>query len=87
MGSNPFFEEPERVETFANREADTRMLDLLGTYPNPGETRVLVLGCAGGRNTVVLAEQGFDFSALDASEAMVQKTRERVAVLIGPQEA
>src|SRR5690606_29392878 len=47
-------------------------------------TRVLDLGCAGGRNTVLLVERGFDVWAIDASPAMVERTRERVRSLLGP---
>jgi SAM-dependent methyltransferase len=82
-----FWERPDQVETFAEREADRRLVDLLDEFAEPGKTRVLDLGCAGGRNTVVLAERGFDVHALDASAAMVQKTRERLAELLGIQEA
>ncbi|MGD8868482.1 MAG: class I SAM-dependent methyltransferase [Gemmatimonadales bacterium] len=82
-----FWEDPERVEEFASRPPDRRLLELLDAYDDPGSVRVLDLGCAGGRNTVVLAERGFDFQAIDASEAMVRKTRERVEFLLGREEA
>jgi SAM-dependent methyltransferase len=49
--------------------------------------RVLDLGCAGGRNADVLAARGFDLHALDASPAMVEATRARVARSLGPEEA
>ena len=48
---------------------------------------MLDLGCAGGRNTVLLAERGFDVEALDASPAMVAKTRERIVGTLGAGEA
>ncbi len=82
-----FWEDPERVEEFAGRPPDRRLLELLDAYADPASVRVLDLGCAGGRNTVVLAERGFDFQAIDASAAMVMKTRERVESVLGPQEA
>ena len=85
--SETFWESSDQVERFAGREPDRRLLDLLASYPQSGATRVLDLGCAGGRNSVVLAERGFDFYALDASAAMVEKTRERVATVIGAREA
>ncbi len=62
-------------------------MELIGEYPDPSRVRVLDLGCAGGRNTVVLAERGFDLEALDASTAMVAKTRERSASFVGASEA
>lgn len=82
-----YWERPEQVEDFAARAADRRLVELLSWYSQPGDVRVLDLGCAGGRNTVVLAERGFDVYALDASMPMVQKTRERVAAVLGSEEA
>ncbi len=87
MGTNEFWEDPERVEDFAGRPPDRRLTELLDSFPEPGRVRVLDLGCAGGRNTVVLAERGFDFHAIDMSAAMVEKVRERVAAVAGRQEA
>ena len=84
---SPFWERPEQVERFSVREPDQRLLELLSCYTVPAETRVLDLGCAGGRNTVVVAERGFDFYALDTSRAMVERTRERVAASVGSEEA
>lgn len=82
-----FWDRPEQVERFASREPDRRLLALLGEFDDPASVRVLDLGCAGGRNTVVLAELGFDFHAIDSSRAMVERTRERVAELVGEEEA
>lgn len=82
-----FWEDPERVEQFAGREADRRLLELLDSFEEPGATRVLDLGCAGGRNTAALAERGFDVHAIDSSSSMVAKTRERVAAVLGAGEA
>ncbi len=78
-----FWERPEVVARFAERAPDTRLAELLGEYPDPASTPVLDLGCAGGRNTVLLAERGFDVHAVDASQAMVDETRRRLAAVIG----
>ena len=78
-----FWEEPEQVQRFAEKESDHRLAELLGSFPEPGQTRVLDLGCASGRNTVLLAKSGFDFYALDNSAPMIEKTRERVAAITG----
>ncbi len=83
MDTVPFWEDPERVERFAEREPDHRLLDLIERYPAPGRVPVLDLGCAGGRNTELLARRGFDVRALDASRAMVERTRERVRAVLG----
>ncbi|MEJ2721183.1 MAG: class I SAM-dependent methyltransferase, partial [bacterium] len=50
-------------------------------------TRVLDIGCAGGRNTELLASKGFDVFAIDLSRAMVRRTRDRVASILGRKEA
>lgn len=77
----PFWERPDVVEMFAGRAPDKRMLALLEHAPK--ETRVFDLGCAAGRNSFWLAEQRFDFYAVDTSKAMLTKTRERVAAVMG----
>lgn len=80
---SPFWKDPETVDRFANRDADLRLVQLLDTFTKPQSVRVLDLGCAGGRNTVLLASKGFDFHALDGSRPMVARTRERLAPLCG----
>ncbi|UCG86397.1 MAG: class I SAM-dependent methyltransferase [Gemmatimonadota bacterium] len=80
---NHFWEQQEQVEKFAAREPDLRLTGLLKTYPEPSSVRVLDLGCAGGRNTGLLARDGFDFHAVDSAAAMVARTRERVAQFVG----
>ncbi|MHC4470567.1 MAG: class I SAM-dependent methyltransferase, partial [Planctomycetota bacterium] len=83
----PFWERRETVERFAGRDPDQRLTELIEEFPDPSDARVLDLGCAGGRNTVLLAERGFDFLAVDASQAMVDETRRRVADVLGRPEA
>lgn len=82
-----FWEDPEVVERFASRAPDQRLLALLGEYDTPAAVRVLDIGCAGGRNTVLLAAAGFDVHALDSSTAMVAETRRRVSGILGKGEA
>lgn len=79
----PFWEQAENVERFANRPPDKRLEVLLDEYRDPAGTRVLDLGCAGGRNAQLLAERGFDVYAIDASTAMVARTRRRLTPLFG----
>jgi len=81
------WERPERVEEFAKRDADVRLMTLVENYKDPASVRVLDLGCAGGRNAVALADQGFDVYAVDTSSAMIAKTRERVADIVGEERA
>jgi SAM-dependent methyltransferase len=79
----PFWEQPEQVERFAAREPDERLLGLLERFEHADDVRVLDLGCAGGRNAVAVAGTGATVWAIDRSEAMVEKTRERLTALIG----
>jgi SAM-dependent methyltransferase len=81
------WEDPERVEEFARKPPDRRLQALIEAEPNPRSLRALDVGCAGGRNTVFLAEHGVDVRATDGSTAMVERTRERLAVILGPQRA
>jgi SAM-dependent methyltransferase len=87
MESNSFWEREETVEEFAGRDPDRRLLELLDRYPQPADVRVLDVGCAGGRNTELLAERGFDVFAFDTSRAMIARTRERVGAILGVAEA
>lgn len=82
-----FWEQDEQVERFAAREPDHRLVELVERYPHPRSVRVLDLGCAGGRNTEFLARRGFDVHAVDASQAMVRRTRERMGEVLGDEMA
>jgi SAM-dependent methyltransferase len=84
---DPSWEEPDRVDEFAARPPDHRLVALIGSEPHHRGLRVLDLGCAGGRNAVFLAEHGADVEATDGSGAMVERTRERLAAILGPDEA
>jgi SAM-dependent methyltransferase len=86
MGDD-YWESPERVARFAARAPDHRLVELVAEYEEPGAVRVLDLGCAGGRNAIFLAERGFDVAALDAARAMVERTREGLAPILGEAEA
>lgn len=85
--TSSIWEKPDSVEKFAAREPDLRLLEILDKAPDPATFRVLDLGCAAGRNTAVLAARGFDFRALDGSQAMVHHARQRVASILGRREA
>ncbi len=87
-GAGSCWNEPEQVQRFAQRDPDHRLVALLAeAYPESHAVRVLDLGCAGGRNAEPLAAQGFDVRALDAAEAMVAETRQRLARIHGVVEA
>jgi SAM-dependent methyltransferase len=80
---SPFWTEPGTVDTFANRDPDRRLVDILDNWAEPSAPRVLDVGCAGGRNTVLLAARNLEFHALDASRPMVVRTRERLTPIVG----
>lgn len=82
-----FWEQREQVEKFSEREPDHRLQDLLEGWDDPASVSVLDLGCAGGRNTELLARRGVDVHAVDASGAMVEETRRRLRPVLGRREA
>jgi SAM-dependent methyltransferase len=82
-----YWEQEDVVQDFAARAPDRRLLELIERYLEPQAVRVLDVGCAGGRNTVLLADRGFDVHALDASAAMVAETRRRLEPIVGAGEA
>ncbi len=81
------WEDPESVTKFAARKPDLRLLELIESYEDPAAVRVLDLGCAGGRNSELLARRGFDLQALDGSRAMVAHTRRRLSPILGEEQA
>ena len=83
----PVWERPESVEKFAGRDPDLRLMEILDRADEPARLRVLDLGCAAGRNTVVLAQRGFDFRALDGSRSMIDCTQKRVTAILGKRQA
>jgi len=87
MNQEEFWSDPERVERFARREPDRRLSELIQDYPDPASVRVLDLGCAGGRNCMLLARKGFDVVALDAAPGMVRRVRIDLAAVLGAEEA
>ncbi len=80
-----YWQRKETVERFAAKAPDKRMIKLLENADS--KTTILDLGCAGGRNTVYLAKNDFDFYAIDSSEMMVAKTKERISEISGKREA
>jgi len=82
-----FWEQPEVVDEFAARAADHRLALLVESYRDPGHIHVLDLGCAGGRNAEFLGARGFDVYALDTSQAMVERTRQRLSAIVGVDDA
>lgn len=80
-----FWNRREMAIRMGDRPPDERLGALLDACPEV--ERVLDVGCAGGRNTVLAAERGLDVHAFDAADAMVTLTRERLEPIVGPEEA
>jgi len=81
------WEDPDVVETFAGRPPDHRLQRLMDEADEPSTLTALDVGCAGGRNTLFLAHAGVDVHAVDASAAMVARTRSRLAAVLGSEAA
>jgi SAM-dependent methyltransferase len=81
------WEDPKVVEKFASRPPDHRLQALVEEWEDPASFHALDVGCAGGRNTLYLAQAGVDVYAVDASAAMVARTRSRLAKVLGPEGA
>jgi SAM-dependent methyltransferase len=72
-----FWESDEAVARFGGRDPDIHLTALLDTL-DPGSLRVLDIGCAGGRNAVLLRERGARIVAADSAAAMCRATRARI---------
>jgi SAM-dependent methyltransferase len=83
----PYWKDPEVVRRFAGRDPDHRLRALVEEIPEPEAFRVLDLGCAGGRNTVFLANLGFDVFAIDASREMVDETQRGLSAILGQEKS
>ncbi|MEZ4655282.1 MAG: class I SAM-dependent methyltransferase [Candidatus Eisenbacteria bacterium] len=82
-----FWNDPEMVRQFADRQPDVRLVALLDSIDDPQNHPVLDIGCAGGRNSELLAARGFPVQAIDFAIGMVERTRERVARYVGAEVA
>ncbi len=86
MADAEFWERPDIVARFADRDPDHRLVALAGRRDVQG-LRALDVGCAAGRNSRFLAERGADVWALDGSSAMVEATRSALAAVLGRPDA
>ncbi len=83
----PAWDDPDTVAFFRDRPPDHRVVALVESGALPCGSRVLDLGCAGGRNADFLTGLDVDVLAVDASPAMVATTRARLARTLGVAEA
>ncbi len=86
MSKDDVWNSPERVRQFSEMTPDVHLAALLERYDDCGELRALDVGCAGGRNTEILAGAGCDFYAVDTAHAMVAATRERLRPFMSGEE-
>ncbi|MDF1522961.1 MAG: class I SAM-dependent methyltransferase [Trueperaceae bacterium] len=75
----PAWDHPDTIAFFRDRPPDHRLVALVEAGALPCGARVLDLGCAGGRNAAYLTDLDVEVLAVDASPAMVEATRARVA--------
>lgn len=75
MDKRPFWEESYKrtgsADTFAGGKPSSELHGLVNRLPQGA--KVLDLGCGEGRNTLFLAENGLDVTAVDISEAGIAK--------------
>jgi len=74
--SEASWNEPARVDEFARKDADHRLVELLDARADSFHGPVLDLGCAGGRNLRALAVRGVRAVGLDLSPAMLDRARQ-----------
>ncbi len=68
----------EQYDTNANRTRDMEAHVLREVLKEVGFTRVLEIGCGTGKNTEWLAERAAQITAVDLSEGMLAKAREKI---------
>lgn len=76
-----FWNSEERVSEFANEEPSQYLVDFFSNLDSSGGRKVLDIGCGGGRNAEMILRLGFEISACDLHESMVDSTRKRIANL------
>lgn len=69
-----FWNNPEIIKIFGEDSASSEVLDFLNNHNKAGG-RILDIGCGGGRNTVKMAELGYETFAVDLYKGMVEFTK------------
>ena len=84
-GSRQHYEDAARYDyEYRRRRADVTFYREIARRRLGGPGRILELGCGSGRVTVPLARDGHRVTAVDRSEAMLDRLRSRVAALPAP---
>ncbi len=83
----PRWDDPSTVAFFRDRPPDHRLVALVEAGALACGSRVLDLGCAGGRNAAYLSHLDVEVVAVDAEPAMAEATRARLAEHLGAAEA
>lgn len=68
----------DQYDTNSNRTRDLEAVSLIETLENVRFTRCIEIGCGTGKNTVWLAARGRELVAVDFSEEMLAKAREKI---------
>jgi ubiquinone/menaquinone biosynthesis C-methylase UbiE len=73
-----FWNNKENIDWFTNQPTSSYWLDFFNGVADKQSSKVLDLGCGGGRNTEMLAKMGFDVYACDRYEGMANQTKKRL---------
>jgi len=63
---------------YAPEEPSRLVVNLIPALEKKGAKRILDLGCGAGRNTLYLAEKGFEVHGIDVSETALKTTKKRL---------
>lgn len=77
MNQDEYWNDEEVVKEFAEYSYREYWKGFLASFKNPGELKLLDLGCGGGRHSELALSMGFETYACDAHEGMVQATQKK----------
>jgi len=76
VNSDDYWNSAHVIDFFSNTKVKDYIKDFFGNYDSGKHLKVADLGCGAGRYTIWLAQNGYDVYACDASEGMLNKTKE-----------
>ena len=74
--SDQYWNSAHVIDSFSNAEVKDYIKEFFRNYGLGRHLKVVDLGCGAGRYTIWLAQSGYDVYACDASEGMLNKTKE-----------
>ena len=76
VNSDHYWNNTHVIDSFSNAAVKDYIKEFFEGYAPDRQLKVADLGCGAGRYTIWLAKQGYDVYACDASEGMLNKTKE-----------